>query len=1200
MALTVHSPFEPKGDQPQAIADIVAGIDDGLRFQTLLGATGTGKSVAWAEPVTVRLADGKYYRGAIGALIDHAFGDPAPQVEESLELPPPDSWRVLAWNPRTGQVGWQAITALSRHRTPTRLYRLQTRCGRGVTVTGDHSVWVLRAGHLHLLPSTEVRPGDALPLPARIPEPEAPLRELDLLELLQDIPSITADVRSAFANGVNPNLTAWAAEFYPRSYAKLYAMRNNLKGHGVTLKAAAALAERGMIATEDVALQGKRYRRAASLPISNALMTLCGLYVAEGHASERFALLSVRDAEVSAYLKALLEALSVPFFQRADGDFVLGARVWHAALQRLAGTHAGNKRLPPFWPALSDAALAALVRGYFEGDGGVDRGSVTAVTLSRDLAGDIAEALLRFGIWARVRQVRKRKPGGSVGGYWKITISGAEDIARYREQIGFISGRKQAALAACHKAANTNVDLVYGVGERLRLERQRRGWSQRELAERAGLSRAMVSAVEGGKRQPSRALFARLCQALTLDDVAFCGLAEVRWSSVTRVEAVEASHPYVYDFSVEEAETFFTGYGGLFVHNTYTMAKIIERVQRPALILAPNKTLTAQLASEFREFFPEAAVEFFISYYDYYQPEAYVPARDLFIEKDANINMELERLRHSTTRSLLTRKDVIVVASVSAIYGLGAPEEYQKLNLILSVGQSMGRDAILSRLVTQQYERNDIELAPGRFRAKGDVVEVWAAYDENPLRIELWGDEIDKLVMLDPVTGDEVRALETTTVFPAKHYVTPYEKLEPAIRQIERDLEARLAYFDKAGKLLEKQRLKERTMYDLEMLRTLGYCSGIENYSRYLDGRAPGEAPYTLLDYFPDDFICFLDESHVMVPQIRGMYNGDRARKQTLVDYGFRLPAALDNRPLKQDEFFARVSQVVFVSATPAEFELSRSDKVAEQVIRPTGLVDPKIAVKPSRGQIDDLLFAIRERVKVKERVLVTTLTKKMAEDLTEYFAEQGVRVRYMHSDIDAVERQVIIRDLRLGHFDVLVGINLLREGLDLPEVSLVAILDADKTGFLRSERSLIQTIGRAARNVRGEVFLYADEVSEAMQAAIDETERRREKQLAYNAAHGITPETIRKRVYEVIRGESEETEAPVSPLPPWERELIHDDLKQELAMLETEMWQASEELDFEKAAAIRDRIRELEAQLQGHEIKTVALPGKKPRSLSR
>ncbi|MBA2668083.1 MAG: excinuclease ABC subunit UvrB [Trueperaceae bacterium] len=642
---------------------------------------------------------------------------------------------------------------------------------------------------------------------------------------------------------------------------------------------------------------------------------------------------------------------------------------------------------------------------------------------------------------------------------------------------------------------------------------------------------------------------------------------------------------------------FQTLLGATGTGKTFSMAKVIEETGRPALVLAPNKVLTAQLAAEFRDLFPDAAVEFFISYYDFYQPEAYVPARDLFIEKDANVNMELERLRHSTTRSLLTRRDVIVVASVSAIYGLGAPEEYEKLNLILTTGATISRDAILSRLVQQQYERNDVELAPGRFRVKGDVIEIWAAYEESPLRVELWGDEIDALAQVDPVTLDVLHAPTSATVFPAKHYVTPFETLQPTIRAIEHDLAERLAYFESVGKLLEGQRLRERTMYDLEMLRTLGYCNGIENYSRYLDGRAPGDAPFTLLDYLPDDAIIFLDESHVMLPQVRGMFNGDRARKQTLVDYGFRLPAALDNRPLKEGEFLERVGQTVFVSATPGAQELSLSDQVAEQVIRPTGLVDPAITVKGSRGQIDDLLFAIRERAARDRRVLVTTLTKKMAEDLTEYLSEQGIRVRYMHSDIDAVERQVIIRDLRLGHFDVLVGINLLREGLDLPEVSLVAILDADKTGFLRSERSLIQTIGRAARHVEGEVFLYADTVSDAMRAAIDETDRRRTKQIAYNELHGITPETIKKRIQEVIRGERKEAGADIAPVAPWERELLEDDARQELGALEREMWEASEALDFERAAAVRDRIREVEARLGGREIAMPSVPGRGAKS---
>ncbi|BDP40382.1 UvrABC system protein B [Deinococcus aetherius] len=646
---------------------------------------------------------------------------------------------------------------------------------------------------------------------------------------------------------------------------------------------------------------------------------------------------------------------------------------------------------------------------------------------------------------------------------------------------------------------------------------------------------------------------------------------------------------------LESGLRFQTLLGATGTGKTYSMAKVIEETGRPALVMAPNKILTAQLAAEFREFFPEAAVEFFISYYDYYQPEAYVPGKDLFIEKDASINQEIERLRHSTTRSLLTRRDTIVVASVSCIYGLGDPAEYRALNLILKVGEKVSRDEILGRLVTMQYERNDLEMSPGRFRAKGDTVEVWPSYDEQPLRIELWGDDVDRIQVVHPVTGDRLGDLDATIVYPAKHYVSSAGNIERAIVTIQQELDERLEYFKSVGKLLEAQRIKERTLYDLEMLKVLGYCSGIENYSRHIDGRVPGATPYTMLDYFPDDFVTFIDESHVTVPQIGGMANGDRARKQTLVDYGFRLPSAMDNRPLNFQEFLTKTGQTVFVSATPGPFEREVSDGVADQIIRPTGLVDPPVTVSPIKGQIEDLLGRVRERAAKGERTLVTTLTKRMAEDLTEYMLEKGVRTRYMHSDIDSVERQVIIRDLRLGHYDVLVGINLLREGLDLPEVSLVAILDADKPGFLRSERALIQTIGRAARNLNGEVVLYADEITPAMRSAMDETARRREKQVAYNLEHGITPTTVIKGVRNVIRGEETPDEI-TSENVGGDR----DALTSQLTDLELDMWQASEDLDFERAASLRDQIRAIEARLQGKEFKQATVPGQKVRRKGR
>ena len=610
---------------------------------------------------------------------------------------------------------------------------------------------------------------------------------------------------------------------------------------------------------------------------------------------------------------------------------------------------------------------------------------------------------------------------------------------------------------------------------------------------------------------------------------------------------------------------------------TFTMAKIIEKVQRPTLVLAHNKTLAAQLCAEFREFFPNNAVEYFVSYYDYYQPEAYIPHTDTFIEKDSAVNEEIDRLRLSATASLLERRDVIVVSSVSCIYGLGEPEDFAAMMVALRVGMTMERDELLKRLVAIRYERNDIAFERNMFRVRGDTVEVWPAYwKDTALRIEFFGDEIDRISEINVVTGTPIRRLNNIPIWPATHYVTPKEKMDAAIQEIYKELEERVAFFEREGKLIEAQRIKQRTMYDIEMMQELGYCSGIENYSRVIEGRPVGSPPHTLLDYFPKDFVLFIDESHVTLPQVRAMYNGDRARKTTLVDYGFRLPCAYDNRPLKFEEFEKRLNQVVYVSATPGEYERTRSGQIVEQVIRPTGLLDPKVEVRPVEGQIDDLIGEINTRTQRNERVLITTLTKKMAEDLTAYLQNTGIKVRYMHHDIDTIERMEIMRDLRLGTFDVLVGINLLREGLDLPEVSLVAILDADKEGFLRSETSLIQTIGRAARNADGMVILYADTITPSMRRAMDETERRREKQDAYNKAHGITPKTVVKSVRELL-----EISATAEDVASDERQgkvkaMTKQEKAAEIARLEKAMKEAAKMLEFELAASLRDQIIEL------------------------
>ena len=631
-----------------------------------------------------------------------------------------------------------------------------------------------------------------------------------------------------------------------------------------------------------------------------------------------------------------------------------------------------------------------------------------------------------------------------------------------------------------------------------------------------------------------------------------------------QIKAIDALSRGILKGDKEQTLLGVTGSG-----KTFTIANTIAKVNKPTLVLAHNKTLAAQLCSEFKEFFPNNAVEYFVSYYDYYQPEAYIPQTDTYIEKDAQINDEIDKLRHSATSALFERRDVIVVSSVSCIYSLGDPKDYAKLIVSLREGMEIDRDEVIRKLVDIQYERNDINFIRGKFRVRGDVLEIFpSSQDKKAIRVEFFGDEIERITEIDTLTGEILKAVKHVAIYPASHYVTTAEKMKNAITQIRAELDERAAWFEEHNKLLEMQRIISRTNYDLEMLSEVGFCTGIENYSRYVNERPPGSAPYTLMDYFPDDYLLVIDESHVTVPQVRAMYAGDRARKNSLVDFGFRLPSAYDNRPLNFEEFQERVNQVVYVSATPADYEKERSTQIVEQVIRPTGLVDPEIFVRPTKGQVDDLLSEIYKRADKKERVLVTTLTKKMAEDLTEYLREMGVAVKYMHHDVDTMERMEIIRDLRLGVFDVLVGINLLREGLDLPEVSLVAILDADKEGFLRSETSLIQTIGRAARNAEGIVIMYADTITGSMKRAVSETERRRKLQKEYNKAHGITPKTIKKAVHAVIENVSYEVEE--------KEETNYEEL---IERLRDEMLKASRELRFEDAAKLRDKIKRLEEE---------------------
>ncbi len=643
---------------------------------------------------------------------------------------------------------------------------------------------------------------------------------------------------------------------------------------------------------------------------------------------------------------------------------------------------------------------------------------------------------------------------------------------------------------------------------------------------------------------------------------------------------------------IERGDRYQTLLGVTGSGKTFTMANVVERVQRPTLVIAHNKTLAAQLSTEFKEFFPDNAVEYFVSYYDYYQPEAYIPRSDTYIEKDADINEEIDKLRHAATRALLTREDVLIVASVSCIYGLGSPEEYANFRVRLERGGTARRGKVVRQLIDMQYERNDLDPTRGRFRVRGDTLEIQPAYEDLALRIEFWGDEVERITELEPLTGEILGDRDTVEIFPAKHFVTPADKLAAAMQDVESELEERLADLERQGKVLEAARLEQRTKYDLEMLRESGYCSGIENYSRHLARRAAGSRPSTLLDYFPDDFLLFVDESHMTIPQVRGMYHGDQSRKRTLVEFGFRLPSALDNRPWNYDEFDENIAQAVFVSATPAPYEFEVSQQVVEQVIRPTGLVDPTVEVKPTQGQIDDLMRQVQVRVERRERVLITTLTKRMAEELADYLKEMGIKTQYLHSEVDTLERSEILRDLRLGVFDVVVGINLLREGLDLPEVSLVAILDADKEGFLRSGGSLIQTIGRAARHEDGHVIMYADTITDSMRQAIDETERRRRLQEDHNRRHGITPQGIKKSIKDItdrVRAIAEEQAPYVTT-----REMPRDQVARLIKDLERRMKEAARDLEFEKAAALRDQVVDLRKAMVLDDDAQVAERGEK------
>ncbi len=1183
------APFEPTGDQPAAIDSLVDGIDKGFNHQVLLGVTGSGKSVAADEPVLIGRQDDRgmvqWRVEPIGLLVDAALAERSTFVDDhgtevGFAQPEAPGYLVMTIDPKTHEGSARAVTAFSRHESPPTLWRATMSDGRAVTVTGDHNfVRLGEDARLETARTTDLRRGDRLPVPPSGPAPSAQSR-VDLAPILEG-------VSSAYVSG--PGVLDREVDMFARW--------NLNRGASVPLSslghAAVAVLERFGETRFDAS--GKRHSLPASLPLSEDWLAFLGLFVAEGHVADRYAIVAP-GSELLGVVRDLAAAVGIRTVDRGPHDLAIPSRIVAETLRGMCGSHAAEKHLPPFWADLDDRRLGKLLAGYFEGDGWVEPRAVCATTKSRRLANELAYALLRFGIAARLAKTRKRAVGTSHAGadYWQVSIRGDDDLRAYSRHVGFVSLRKQRQLAnSLLRTVGGNADALPPAGRWIRDARRALDLTQAELAHLAGLSRSAVTLLESDSRRLRRSTARRLLGAFERRAVgrayrrdavaqpvdAIRRLAACRWATVIAIEPVVASHPFVYDLSVDGNETFLAGFGGLIVHNTYTLSQVIAKANRPTLVLAHNKTLAAQLYAEFREFFPENAVEYFVSYFDYYQPEAYLPRSDTYIEKDSSRNDEIDRLRHAATHALFERRDVIIVASVSCIYGLGAPVDYGATVLKLRTGGQYRRDAVLRHLVDLQYQRNDQALSRARFRVRGDTLELQPASEEHIVRVEFFGDTVERITELDPLTGELLAERKETNVYPATHYVTPADKLREAIVDIDAEMEERVGQLEAEGRALEAARLRQRTTFDLEMMRELGYCTGIENYSRHLARREPGSRPWTLLDYFPPDWLLVVDESHMTIPQVVGMYKNDRTRKEILVDFGFRLPSALDNRPLTFEEFEATVHQAIYMSATPGPYELERSQRNVQQLIRPTGIVDPPITVRPTDGQIDDLLEEIHGRVERGERALVTTLTKKMAEDLADYLKELGVKVQYLHSEVDTLERVAILRDLRLGVFDVLVGINLLREGIDLPEVTLVAILDADKEGFLRSAWSLIQIIGRAARNIGGEVIMYADTVTESMKAAIDETDRRRSYQENYNRQRGIEPTTIVKGIRDInerLRAVAETTAVYSSERGGEFSEADRSKIEALVGRMEAEMKAAAKQLEFERAAALRDEIQQI------------------------
>ncbi len=1152
---------KPAGGQPEAIKKLIAGHKKYSR-QTLLGITGAGKSLDYSEQILVRNAKGSIVKTEIGYFVEHHLT--APSRTGSTEFQSLEGYKILSFNPLTGETMEADIHQISRHQEQN-VFEIVLDDNSSIKVTADHNCFRFKDGVFDLCETRELSVGDSLPLATSIPAPKNPVSHIDLWKYnrarnycASELLLRTSHDSAAVGRIVHSRSPGW-------KLSQIYGATSN---RGISISQANQLSVALQIPKPALFEQLKIITKGpdsvpARLPITDDLLTFCGLFVAEGHLEPTVIQISNQTAHLQAACKRWFDSIGLHYSQSDQKDIQYFS-VAIANMMREFGTHAHNKHIPSWVFNLSDEHLGLFLRAAFDGDGWIEKnGSVCYLSKSKQLINDMRYLLLRFGITTRVlvKSVQQAK-------FWQICISGRQNAVRFRDNINFSIDYKQERLAnSFNTSENMNVNLVPSSGVILKQIRRYFKLRQRDVADIIRCKQCYVSMVETEIREMSQELFSRIAAWAAARDPCFSylrALTNFNFRKIKEINKVASSTGFVYDVAVKNTETFMAGFGGIFVHNTFMVANLIQAVNKPTLVLAHNKTLASQLYAELKELFPHNRVEYFVSYFDYYQPESYLPASDTYIEKDSSVNPQLERMRLQATASLFSRKDVIIVASVSCIYGLGDPKDYWNLSVSLEVGQTKSRDELLRGLVDMQYQRNDQLLEPGNFRVRGDTIDISPSYEnERIVRVTLFGDEIESIQEMDRLNMTPLSELKEVTIFPAKHFVTSEEKLEKAITTITEELEETLPKLE----VVERMRLEKRTKYDLAMIKELGYCTGIENYSRHFDGRKQGEPPFTLLDFFPEDFLFIVDESHVSLPQLHGMYKGDRSRKANLIEHGFRLESAFDNRPLKFEETEKFFRHTVFVSATPAEYERKTSGQLVECIIRPTGLLDPRVEVRPTKGQVQDIIKEVHQTIEKGWRVLVTTLTKKMAEDLTDYLGKEQLKVRYLHSEIDTLERTEIIRQLRLGTFDVLVGINLLREGLDIPETALVCILDADKEGFLRNETSLLQTIGRAARNADGRVIFYADRITDSMKRAIDVTHARRKAQELYNAEHKIIPKTIVKAVAEKKVDITSTKHLPKSDIPNL------------LIELQAAMDKASANLDFEAAIKYRDQIKKVEKE---------------------